>query len=337
MDHAPLCIVGPTASGKTDLAIALAEQLDGELISVDSALVYRHLNIGSAKPDYPHHLVDVCEPEEVYSAARFVEDAKAAMDDIAGRGKRVILVGGTMLYFRALFEGLDPLPQADPQLRARFNAQAQSEGWPALHRQLEALDPEGAASIHPNHSQRLLRALELVTLTGKTLRQLHSGGSGLRSSFPQAPVFLALAPLERRVLHQRIERRFDKMLELGFLDEVRLLRKREGLSEALPAIRAVGYRQLWQHLAGEFDLQEARARALAATRQLAKRQFTWLRKWPNLQWLHTDETGQLLAAESFESQSPKIDSKNFAEKYRSKLTPIQFALRYLDDDFRSNL
>lgn len=345
MDHAPLCIVGPTASGKTDLAIALAEHLDGELISVDSALVYRHLNIGSAKPTYPHHMIDICEPEEVYSAARFAKDAKIAIDDITGRGKRVILVGGTMLYFRALFEGLNPLPEADPELRKRLAQQAQREGWPAMHKELQALDPDGAASIHPNHSQRLLRALELVMVTGKTLRELHRSDGKLALTSSKAPVYLAIAPLKRSVLHERIERRFDQMLERGFLDEVRQLRAREGLSDALPAMRAVGYRQLWQHLAGDITLPEARAKALAATRQLAKRQFTWLRKWPNLTWIHTDESGQAIMAESSEPQDPsnlnqgksKNGSKSNNDECQPKLTPFQCALRYLEGEFRSNL
>ena len=247
-----LCITGPTASGKTELAIALARALAGELISVDSALVYRGLDIGSAKPDFPHHLVDLCEPQEVYSAARFVEDANAAMALVQSRGRRPILVGGTMLYLKALLEGMDPLPAADPALRARLTERAECDGWPVLHAELARLDPDAADAIHPNHSQRLLRALELVMLSGKPLSELHSRQQGTSPS-PANPgvapaLTFALVPADRKQLHQRIEQRFDAMMEAGFLAEVKQLRNQPGLSEALPAIRAVGYRQLWRHL-----------------------------------------------------------------------------------------
>ncbi len=279
--------MGPTASGKTELAITLAEALGGELISVDSALVYRDLDIGSAKPTYPHHLIDICDPGESYSAARFASDARRVIGEVRERRRLPILVGGTMLYFRALLQGLAPMPAADPELRARLEARAASEGWPALHDELRRLDPESAARIHPHHSQRLLRALEVCLLSDQTLSQLHE-----QTPEPQWRTHcFALAPIERAVLHERIAVRLDSMLAAGFLDEVRALHRRPGLHGKLPALRSVGYRQLWEHLEGEYDLDVARAKALAATRQLAKRQFTWLRKWPGLNWLLTDRQG----------------------------------------------
>lgn len=285
-----LCITGPTAAGKSALAVALARALDGELISVDSALVYRGLAIGAAQPDYPHHLVDICDPGEAYSAARFVADARAAIDAVRGRGRRPILVGGTVLYFRALLDGLSPLPAADPALRRELEAQAAARGWPALHARLQQLDPVTAARIHPNHSQRLARALEVCLLSGRPLSTLLGAGAGL-----QEPVLaLALAPRERAVLHRRIEARFTAMLDAGFLDEVRALRARGDLHPGLPALRAVGYRQLWAHLEGRCSLDEAVRRGVAATRQLAKRQLTGLRRWEGLHWLLTDERGRVL-------------------------------------------
>jgi tRNA dimethylallyltransferase len=287
--------MGPTASGKTDLAIALAEALDGELVSVDSALVYRGLDIGSAKPQYPHHLIDICDPAEAYSAARFAEDARAAIEDIETRGRRPILVGGTMLYYRALLEGLAPMPGASESLRQEIAQRAGREGWPALHRELAQIDPVAAENIHPNHSQRISRALEVYRLSGKTLSELHAeSGVGNRAG---AALCIALAPRDRAVLHRRIEQRFARMMDAGLLDEVRGLHARRDLHSQLPAIRAVGYRQLWEHLSGACSLEEATARAVAATRQLAKRQFTWLRKWPDLHWIHTDPEGRVIASD----------------------------------------
>ena len=283
--------MGPTASGKTDLAIALAEALDGELISVDSALVYRGLDIGSAKPDYPHHLVDICDPGEAYSAARFVTDARQVLADVRARGRRPILVGGTMLYYRALLQGLAPMPGADPAVRAEIEAQAQREGWPSVHQALAAVDPASAARIHPNHSQRLMRALEVYRVSGRPLSEIHGADDG-EPGIPSIPI--ALAPRERTVLHERIATRFHAMMAAGFLDEVRALHARGDLHSGLPALRAVGYRQLWEHLDGHCSLDEAVERGIAATRQLAKRQFTWLRKWPDLRWIHTDGSGQVL-------------------------------------------
>ncbi|GAB5415139.1 MAG: tRNA (adenosine(37)-N6)-dimethylallyltransferase MiaA [Congregibacter sp.] len=288
-----LCIMGPTASGKTALAIKLAEALDGELISVDSALVYRGLDIGSAKPAYPHHLIDICEPTVAYSAARFATDARQVIADIRARGKRPILVGGTMLYYRALVQGLDPLPAADASLRAELEARGHREGWPALHKALETVDPVSASRIHPNHSQRLVRALEVFTLTQRPLSEQQGADDSVK--IPHIPI--AIAPLERRILHERIARRFAGMLEDGFLEEVRQLRKRGDLHAGLPAVRAVGYRQLWAHLDGDYDLDEALRRCVVATRQLAKRQFTSLRKWPQLRWILTDAQGDVLQSQ----------------------------------------
>lgn len=288
-----LCIMGPTASGKTDLAIALAEALDGELISVDSALVYRDLDIGSAKPAYPHHLIDICDPAEVYSAARFARDARTAIEAIRKRGRRPILVGGTMLYYRALLQGLAPMPAADPALRADLEARATRDGWPALHAELTRLDPVSAARIHPNHSQRIVRALELCRLTGRPASAIHGETPG-----PALPsLCVALAPADRGTLHARIATRLQGMLADGFVEEVAALRARGDLHAGLPSMRAVGYRQIWEYLDGTTDRHRAVERALAATRQLAKRQLTWLRSWPQLSWLLTDAGGHLLTAD----------------------------------------
>lgn len=289
-----VCIMGPTASGKTDLAIELAGQLDGELVSVDSALVYRDLDIGSAKPDYPHHLVDIHDPAEPYSAADFAADANRIAQDITARGKVPILVGGTMLYFKAFLEGLADMPAADPAIRAAIEAEAAELGWPQLHAQLAEVDPQAAARIHPNHSQRLARALEVYRSSGKTLSSWHAGESQHSDPYALWDIRqLAICPRERAVLHQRIALRFEMMMAAGFLEEVRALRSRGDLNADLPAIRAVGYRQLWQHLKGECTLDEAVEKAVAATRQLAKRQLTWLRKWPDLAWIYTDQDGKL--------------------------------------------
>jgi tRNA dimethylallyltransferase len=288
-----LCIMGPTASGKTDLAVALAEALDGELISVDSALVYRDLDIGSAKSVYPHHLIDICDPAEVYSAARFARDARSAIEAIRQRGRRPILVGGTMLYYRALLRGLAPMPAADPALRADLEARATREGWPALHAELVRVDPVSAARIHPNHSQRIVRALELCRLTGRPASAIHG-----ETPDPALPsLCVALAPADRATLHARIATRLQGMLANGFVEEVAALRARGDLHPGLPSMRAVGYRQIWEYLDGSIDRDRAVERTLAATRQLAKRQLTWLRSWPQLSWLLTDAGGHLLTAD----------------------------------------
>lgn len=280
--------MGPTASGKTDLAMALADRLPVELVSVDSALVYRGLDIGSAKPSpeelarYPHRLIDICDPSESYSAGRFREDALAAMAGIVAAGKIPLLVGGTMLYFRALLEGMAQLPEADPVIRAELEARAAREGWPALHAELAKVDPELASQLHPNHSVRIERGLEVYRLTGRPLSELRREQA--RDSVAEHYDLrqLALLPRDRALLHERIAIRFRRMLDAGFVDEVRHLRERGDLHEDLPAIRAVGYRQVWQYLEGRLGYDEMVQAGVAATRQLAKRQLTWLRRWPDL-------------------------------------------------------
>lgn len=290
-----LCIMGPTAAGKTDLAIGLAEALQGELVSVDSALVYRGLDIGSAKPDYPHHLVDIRDPAESYSAADFVADASQVVAEIVGRGRTPILVGGTMLYFRAFLQGLAAMPASDPAVRAELVAAAGRDGWPALHARLQEVDPVAAAAIHPHHSQRISRALEVFLTSGVPLSEWHRQ-SAVSPAARYRVLQLAVCPRERAELHRRIELRFRQMLAQGFLQEVALLHERPDLNPDLPAIRAVGYRQLWRHLDGECSLEDAVQQGIAASRQLAKRQLTWLRKWPGLYWLLTDATGNVCAA-----------------------------------------
>lgn len=284
-----ICLMGPTASGKTALALALCEHYDCEIISVDSALVYRGMDIGTAKPTsaerakVPHHLLDILDPAETYSAADFRRDALRLMSDISARGRIPLLVGGSMLYFKVLRDGIADLPVAAPELRAEILAEAQRLGWPALHAQL---DPETAATIHPQHSQRIQRALEVLRTTGTSLRELQ------RRAAPTPPdhrlLQLALCPTDRAVLHERIALRWREMLAQGFVDEVAGLYRRGDLHPDLPSMRAVGYRQVWDFLAGAIDFPEMELRALAATRQLAKRQLTWLRGWPDLQWFHTD-------------------------------------------------
>lgn len=293
-----LCLMGPTASGKTDLAIQLAGHIDCELISVDSALVYRGMDIGTAKPDFPHHLVDIRDPTDAYSAADFANDAGLLIEDIVARGKTPLLVGGTMLYFKALLEGLAAMPPADAVIRASIAQEAAEHGWPHLHAQLTEVDPEAAARIHPQHSQRLSRALEVYRASGRPLTDFHRAKADAEAGAPgigeqYRVVQLAICPLDRAVLHQRIALRFRQMLASGLLDEVARLKQRPGLHRDLPAVRAVGYRQLWQHLEGECTLDEGVARAIAATRQLAKRQLTWLRKWQDLDWILTDEVGNV--------------------------------------------
>jgi tRNA dimethylallyltransferase len=293
MDLRPLAIflMGATATGKTALACALAERFPLALVSVDSALVYRGLDIGTAKPDaaalarHPHRLIDIREPSEPYSAAEFRADALAAMDAIARDGRVPLLVGGTGLYFRALAAGLSALPEGEPEVRARIAAEAARVGWPALHERLRSLDAASAERIRPGDAQRIQRALEIIELTGEPMSAL-TGGPPERP--PWRILKLALVPRDRTLLHARIARRFDAMLAAGFLDEVSTLRARGGLDPDLPALRAVGYRQAWEHLEGATDAPTFRERAIFATRQLAKRQITWLRAELDARWFDPD-------------------------------------------------
>lgn len=297
--------MGPTCAGKTGLAVELVRRFPLEIISVDSTQVYRGLDIGTAKPDAatlaeaPHQLLDFRDPAEPYSAAEFCRDARRAIDDIRARGRVPLLVGGTMLYFRALLWGLAPLPEADPALRARLDARAAEQGWPALHGELAAVDPETAARLDPEDGQRLQRALEVYELTGVPLSEHHrrhrravelsnsdrAGGS----TFPFRVLPVAVAPDERARLHARIEQRFHAMIEAGLVDEVRALRSRGDLHPELPVLKSVGYRQVWQYLDGEYDHARMVERGIVATRQLAKRQLTWLRGWPELEWFRLDD------------------------------------------------
>lgn len=296
-----ICISGPTAAGKTALAMQLYDALPVELISVDSALIYRSMDIGTAKPSpaelaqYPHHLIDIRDPAETYSAADFRTDALLLIDQIRQRGNIPVLVGGTMLYYRALLAGLSNLPAADATIRARLQQRADTEGWQRLHTELATIDPISAQRIHPNDPQRLLRALEVFALSGKTMTELtRTQQPGL--SLPTWQI--ACAPPDRKILHQRIEQRFDSMLAQGFETEVIALRQRGDLHLDLPSMRCVGYRQMWQYLDGELSAAEMRERGIIATRQLAKRQITWLRSWTGLHWLDplaADVLGQLVA------------------------------------------
>ena len=286
-----LCVMGPTAAGKTAFAIELAESLGGELISVDSALVYRGLAIGAAQPDYPHHLIDIRDPSEPYSAAEFARDAAEAIADIRARGRLPILVGGTLLYFRALLQGFDAIPATRPEVRADIEEEAARSGWPALHAKLAEVDPVLAARLHPNHSQRIGRGLEVWRMTGRPLSSWQEGN--LSPAVDGEAIPLVITPRSREELHGRIARRFDDMLSEGFLEEVEALYRRGDLTPDLPAIRAVGYRQMWRYVAGETNLETAREAGIAATRQLAKRQLTGLRRWPDALWLITGPDLQL--------------------------------------------
>jgi len=282
-----VAIMGPTASGKTAAALHIARHLPCEIISVDSALVYREMDIGSAKPSLteraavPHHLIDILEPTASYSVMQFRQDAIALVADIHARGKLPLLVGGTMLYFKALRDGLDDLPQADPALRAALDRDIAAHGIQALHARLAVLDPITAARLKPADSQRIQRAMEIITLTGQPMSSLLARAPKIALPFTLLPI--ALEPCERSVLHQRIADRFDQMLQAqpGLLDEVRALRARGDLHAGLPSMRCVGYRQAWDYLEGSMDLATLREQGMAATRQLAKRQLTWLRSMPD--------------------------------------------------------
>ncbi|MCY7294730.1 tRNA (adenosine(37)-N6)-dimethylallyltransferase MiaA [Alteromonas sp. a30] len=285
-----ITIMGPTASGKTALAIALTQQLPCEIISVDSALIYRDMDVGTAKPTAeelalaPHRLINILDPSESYSVADFRKEALAEMADIHARGNIPVLVGGTMMYFKALVEGIAELPAADMNIRQTIEREAKEKGWEHLHDELKVIDPESALRIHPNDPQRLGRAIEVYRISGQPMSRLMK-----LNSDPAPYQFLqyAIAPKERATLHHLIEQRFDEMLNMGLEKEVSALMNRGDLNLDLPSMRCVGYRQMWQYLAGELNLQEMREKAIAATRQLAKRQLTWLRGWQNLTWLNT--------------------------------------------------
>jgi tRNA dimethylallyltransferase len=288
-----IVLTGPTGAGKSEWAARLAEELPVEIVSVDSALVYRGMDIGTAKPDValrarvPHHLIDILDPSQAYSAGQFVADCTGLIAQIRNRGRIPLLVGGTMLYLRALREGIADLPRGSAELRRSIDERAALEGWPRLHAELERLDPEAAARIHPNDPQRIQRALEVCYLTGRPLSELQR----VRRASPARLARFALAPSHRTLLHQRIAERLSRMMARGFLGEVRQLRERGDLTARHPALRAVGYRQLWAHLEGRYGLDEACGRALAATRQLAKRQLTWLRSDRGTRWIDPDDTG----------------------------------------------
>ena len=297
MKLSAIVITGPTASGKSDLAIEIARTHSMEIVSVDSALVYRTMDIGTAKPtekvrqEITHHLIDIRDPGDPYSAAEFRADAIKVIEGIHHRGNIPLLVGGTMLYLKALKDGFAELPSADVQIRAHILEQAESEGWPALHERLQQVDPEAALRISCNDPQRLQRALEVYEITGETITDMHRLK---RSECPFHLIEVAIMPTDRKALHQRIAERFDAMLAQGFMEEVRELYERGDLNPDLPSIKAVGYRQAWAHLRGEIDYATMRERAVIATRQLAKRQYTWLRSWKNLNVVDSPDRAQVL-------------------------------------------
>ena len=306
-----ITVMGPTASGKTGLAIELRKHLPVELINVDSAQVYRYLNIGSAKPDAetlaqaPHRLLDIRDPCEIYSAAEFLADARREMAEISASGRIPLLVGGSMLYFKVLLEGLSQLPEADQSIRDDLEQRAAKEGWPSLYAELQLVDPQTASRLHPNHSQRIQRALEVYQLTGEPMSALQAesvGGLAQQYDFRQ----IALIPQNRSLLHQRIEQRFEAMMALGFAEEVHGLYERGDLHSNLPSVRSVGYRQLWDYCAGDCSLQDAVEKAVIATRQLAKRQLTWLRNWPQAIEIKADNQDGFLSTEKICNQTLKV-------------------------------
>jgi tRNA dimethylallyltransferase len=288
-------LMGPTASGKTDLAVALVEQLPCDIISVDSAMIYRGMDIGTAKPDAatlaraPHRLVDILDPAQSYSAAQFRADALCEMAEITARGRVPLLVGGTMLYFRALQQGLSDLPSAQPELRARLDAEARAQGWKHMHQRLATVDPAAAQRIHPNDPQRIQRALEVYELTGRSMTEMCQSEQGAAMPLPYRLLKIVVAPQERAMLHDRIEARFRTMLDNGFLTEVEGLYDRGDLHTGLPSMRAVGYRQAWAYLAGQVSYAEMAENAINASRQLAKRQLTWLRNQSDAVWFDSLE------------------------------------------------
>lgn len=286
-----VCLMGPTAAGKTGLAVELAENYGYDIVSVDSALVYRGMDIGTAKPDAetlvraPHRLIDILDPSESYSAADFIRDAHQEIDEILLSGKKPLLVGGTMMYFNALLKGLAQMPEADAEVREALEQEAAKFGWEHLHQELQRVDLQAAARIHPNDPQRLQRALEVYRITGTSMTDLWARQQAQEDQYQF--INLAVMPEDRAVLHERIQQRFDLMMEQGFVEEVEALYKRGDLNLEMPSMRCVGYRQVWHYLAGEYDLSEAVYRSVVATRQLAKRQITWLRGWRDLKTLDT--------------------------------------------------
>jgi len=296
-DDATICLLGPTAAGKTAFALEIAKRLPVEIISVDSAMVYRGMDIGTGKPDsvelalVPHHLIDIRDPREAYSAAQFAEDALSCIQDIRARGAIPLLVGGTLLYFRALLEGLSPLPAADASIRSRLSEEGETSGWQALYERLQRVDPASAIRVHAHDKQRIQRALEVYEISGAPMSSFFKSAeknslSGILAEYPIQ--MIGLMPKERRELHQKIEARFHEMLEKGLVAEVEKLFHRADLNAAMPSMRSVGYRQVWGYLAGEYGYDEMVAKAIAATRQLAKRQISWLKSLNEVQWVEGD-------------------------------------------------
>ncbi len=295
MQHSPvICLMGPTAAGKTEVAIELSKHLPCDIISVDSAMVYRGMDIGTAKPEpeilalTPHQLVDIRDPSQPYSAAEFCHDAELAIRNSLAQGRIPLLVGGTMLYFRALQQGLSILPSANAALRKQLEQEAATHGWQALHQRLQQLDPPSAKRIHPNDTQRIQRALEIIAITGQAVSEVYAKEA--RTQQPYDFINLALAPVDRTQLHARIACRFNYMLAKGFIQEVEVLKARGDLSPELPAMRAVGYKQVWEHISGLISFKQLQEKGIIATRQLAKRQLTWLRTWPQLTWFNSEDT-----------------------------------------------
>jgi tRNA dimethylallyltransferase len=311
-----ILLMGPTAAGKTDLAGELVARFPLEIVSVDAAMVFRSMDIGTAKPGpellarAPHHLIDVIDPAESYSAARFLADAEAAIRSIESRGLTPLLVGGTMLYFRAFQSGLARLPARDPEIRARLDARAAAEGWPALHAELARLDPGSASRIRPADRQRIQRALEVIERTGRPMSEQLA--ENLRGAMRREDLSLVIAPTDRAVLFERISRRFDAMLARGLLEEVARLRARGDLHPGLPAMRLIGYRQLWEHLEGATTLAQATQKAVTATRQLARRQLTWLRAEPGAEWF-----------DPFRAATPERIAARIAEWFRERGIPAR--------------
>jgi len=294
LDNLPVVfLMGPTASGKTALAMQLYDELPCEIVSVDSAMIYKGMDIGTAKPDaetlrqYPHRLIDLCDPAEAYSAAEFRRDALNEISEIRNSGKIPLLTGGTMMYFNALKNGLAQLPEADPDVRQRLLDEANAMGWPHMHAKLAKVDPESAQRLNPNDSQRLQRALEVYEVSGRTMTDLWAEQEQQKPEFPI--ISMAVMPNDRAELHQRIEQRFDIMLEQGFVDEVRSLWDRGDLNLQMPSVRCVGYRQVWEYFSDTWDYETMRFKGIVATRQLAKRQVTWLRSWEKLAWMDTHD------------------------------------------------